>query len=120
MFRINIQKSLYLIELINKLFYLIFFFKLQNYKLLKINFNDSKSNSMGQTLNLISNDLKNIDDMFIYFPILLSCPIVLISSICVLAFNVDKFILSGIPLILICLLLTSLLNKYNSKLRFLF
>lgn len=71
----------------------------------------------GKALNLISNDIGNIEYMFIFFPYLFSPIFIVIVGIYLLISKVGINILAGLPLFFICLITTSILAHYNTKLR---
>lgn len=78
---------------------------------------DQTENMTGQALNLISNDISNIETMFIFTPYLLLPAFVVAGGIYLLISSISFKILAGLPILFLILLFTTLLAKYNTKLR---
>ena len=68
-------------------------------------------------MNLISTDISILQDMFVFSPYLLSCPLVVVAGIYLLINKIGLKILAGLSILFFCLLVTSLMAKYNIKLR---
>ena len=78
---------------------------------------DQTENMTGQALNLISNDISNIETMFIFTPYLLLPAFVVAGGIYLLISSISFKILAGLPILFLILLVSTLLAKYNTKLR---
>jgi ATP-binding cassette subfamily C (CFTR/MRP) protein 1 len=68
-------------------------------------------------MNLISTDISILQDMFVFSPYLFSCPLMVISGVYLLINKLGLRILAGLSIFLIFLFITTLLAKYNVKLR---
>jgi ABC-type transport system involved in cytochrome bd biosynthesis fused ATPase/permease subunit len=78
---------------------------------------DQTESMTGQALNLISNDISNIETMFIFTPYLILPVIVVTGGIYLLISSIGFKILAGLPILFLILLVTTLLANYNTKLR---
>ena len=87
------------------------------FKILRINTNKSKNNSNGQVLNLISNDIANIENMFNYFSYIFVSPLMIVGNIYLLVTRVHVYMLCGLPLVLIFLLVNTYLGHCSTDIR---
>ena len=88
-------------------------------KMLRSKFIDKQSSS-GQTLNLITDDVSNMDDFFYFMPYLISSPLKIAGSVALLVYMVGFNILTGTLVTFIGLLITIGLGRLKLIIKYIF